>query len=180
MKLKKSFAMSFAVVIALAITAGAQPDSKLQAPTTTPKQSGGNPAKLPPTVKRLFVPDLELKGAESVEVNAIVPKSYFKVTFLFQNWGEFPADTLRPVTKPPSLPPDPCAQTKTEDRLFGILLAENEKPLGCATLKPNEEFFYLFPKDRPLPNFVYVIVQDRQTGKKYKSHLISPSSGVTK
>ena len=96
MKLKKSFAMSFAGVIALAISVSAQADSKLKTPTTTPKQSGGNPAKLPPTVKRLFVPDLKLKGAESVEVNATVPKSYFKVVFSFQNWDEFPGDTLQP------------------------------------------------------------------------------------
>src|SRR3989442_11404114 len=180
MKLKKSFAMSFAGVIALAISVSAQADSKLKTPTTTPKQSGGNPAKLPPTVKRLFVPDLKLKGAESVEVNATVPKSYFKVVFSFQNWDEFPGDTLQPATKPPSLPPDPCVQTKTEGRLFGILVAENNQPLGCAGLKPNEDFFFLLPKDKPLPNFVYVMVQDRQTGKKYKSPLISPSSGATK
>ena len=179
MKLKILFC-SLAIAIGLGVTASAQSDSKLKVPTTTPKQDAGNPAKLPPTVKQLFIPDLRLKGAESVAVDATVPKSYFKVVFTFQNWSDFPPEMLQPATRPPSLPPDPCTQTKTSDRLFAVLLTENTQILGCTALKPNEDFFFLLPKDKQLPNYVYAIVRDRQTGKKYKSHLISPSSGVMK
>ena len=139
-----------------------------------------NKAKLPPTVKQPLVPDLRLKGAESVELNAVVPKSYYKVTFLFQNWDKFPAEMLLPTRKPPSLPPDPCSQVKTSTRLFAILAAENKTILGCTELKPTEDFYFLLEKEKPIPDFVYVSLVDRQTGKTYKSTLVSPSSGVTK
>ena len=139
-----------------------------------------NNAKLPPTVKQPLVPNLKLKGAESVELNAGVPKSYYKITFSFQNWDEFPAGMLQPARKLPSLPPDPCKQVKTSTRLFAVLAAENQKILGCTELKPTEDFFFLFEKEKPIPDFVYVSVVDRQTGKTYKSTLVSPSSGVTK
>src|SRR2546429_2334387 len=91
MKVKILF-WSLAIAIGLGVTASAQSDSKLKVPTTTPKQDAGNPAKLPPTVKQLFIPDLRLKGADSVAVDATVPKSYFKVVFTFQNWSDFPPE----------------------------------------------------------------------------------------
>src|SRR2546430_3711041 len=81
MKVKILF-WSLAIAIGLGVTASAQSDSKLKVPTTTPKQDAGNPAKLPPTVKQLFIPDLRLKGAESVAVDATVPKRDRKSTRL--------------------------------------------------------------------------------------------------
>ena len=137
-------------------------------------------AHLPPAAQQPLVPNLKLKGAESVELNAVIPKSYYKVTLSFQSWDEFPAGMLGPARKLPSLPPDPCPQVKTSGRLFAVLAAENQKILGCAELKPTEDFFFLLEKEKPIPDFVYVSVVDRQTGKTYKSTLVSPSSGVTK
>ena len=139
-----------------------------------------NKANLPPAVKQPLVPNLKLKGAESVDLNAVVPKSYYKITFSFQNWDDFPAGMLGPARKLPSLPPDPCKQVKTSGRLFAVLSAENKKILACTELKPTEDFFFLLEKEKPIPDFVYVSVVDRQTGKTYKSTLVSPSSGVAK
>lgn len=134
-----------------------------------------------PTVfKPPLVPDLKLRGAESVEINAVVPKSYYKVTFLFQNWDKFPAEMMLPTRKLPSLPPDPCKQVKTSTRLFAVLAAEDKTILGCTELKPADDFYFLLEKQKPIPDFVYVNLVDRQTGKTYKSTLVSPSSGVTK
>ncbi len=176
---KKTFIVSIAAVLLCAAVAGAQNINRQQ-PKTSPGKAGGNPAKLPPKVKALFVPDLRLRGSESVEVNAVVPKSYHKVTFSFQNWDKFPAEMLQPATQPPSLPPNPCKQVKMSSRLFVVLVTESEKIINCTSLKPNEDFYFLLEKEKPIPEFVYVRVVDRQTGKTYKSSLVSPSSGATK
>ena len=170
----KSIIVSVAVIIVLAGSGIAQN------PNTTPKQAVGNPAKLPPTVKAIFVPDLRLRGSESVEVNATVPKTYHKITFLFQNWDQFPGESLKPASKPPSLPPNPCKQVKTSTRLFAVLRAKNGAAIGCTELMPQEDFFFLFGEDEQLPAFVYVTVVDRTKGGIFKSSLVSPSSGLTK
>lgn len=168
--------ISFTGVCLLALLAqvasvNAQPKGKIKA---------DNKAKPPPTVKALFVPDLRLRGSESVEVNAVVPKSYHKVTFSFQNWDRFPVEMLQPTAKPPSLPPNPCKQVQRSELLFAVLHSEVGKILGCTALKPNEDFYFLLEKEKPIPEFVYVSVVDRQTRKTYKSSLVSPSSGATK
>jgi len=181
MKPKATFIMSILIVMLFAAAADAQ-NTKLPKlnPKITPAQDGKNPAKLPPTVKGLFIPDLRLRGSESVEVNAVVPKSYHKVFFLFQNWDKFPAETLQPTAEPPSLPPNPCKQVKTSNRLFAILHSKAGQTLGCTALKAKEDFYFLLKKEKPLPDFVYVDVVDRLKGATYKSSLVSPSSGATK
>ena len=146
----------------------------------SPNLAVGNPAKPPPAIKPIFVPDLRLRGAESVEVNATVPKTYNKTIFTFQNWDAFPAEILTPTSKPPSLPPNPCKQLKTSTRLFAVLRAKNGTAIGCTELKPGEDFSFLFGKDEQLPAFVYVTVVDRTKPGVLKSSSVSPSSGVTK
>jgi hypothetical protein len=180
-KAKVTLIWSILIVMLFAVAADAQntnpskPIAKI-----TPGQAGGNPAKLPPTFKGMFIPDLRLRGSESVEVNAVVPKSYHKVTFLFQNWDKFPAEMLQPTAEPPSLPPNPCRQMKTSTRLFAILHSKAGQTLDCTALKPREDFYFLLEKEKPLPKFVYVEVVDRLKGTSYKSSLVSPSSGATK
>jgi len=150
------------------------------AQNTIPKKAVGNPAKLPPTAKAVFVPDLRLRGSESVEINATVPKTYRKITFIFQNWDQFPAERLQPASVNPSLPPNPCKPVKTSARLFGILRTKIGEAIGCAELKPGEDFFFLLDHDKQLPAFVYVTVVDRIKQGVLKSSLVSPSSGATK
>lgn len=172
---------SILIVMLFAVAADAQNTNPSKPnPKITPGQSVGNPAKLPPTFKAIFVPDLRLRGSESVEVNAVVPKSYHKVTFLLQNWGKFPAEMLQPTAEPPSLPPNPCRQMKTSTRLFAILHSKAGETLGCTSLKPNEDFYFLLEKGKTIPNFVYVDVVDRSNGNSYKSSPVSPLSGATK
>lgn len=181
MKTKVTFVWSILIVVLFAVAASAQNTYPSKPnPKITTGQVVGNPAKVPPTVKDLFIADLRLRGSESVEVNAAVPKSYHKVTFLFQNWDKFPAEMLQPTAEPPSLPPNPCRQMKSANRLFAILYSKAGKTLGCTALKPNEDFYFLLEKEKPVPNFVYVEVVDRLKGTTYKSSLISPSSGATK
>ncbi|MEO6390960.1 MAG: hypothetical protein ABIP75_03855 [Pyrinomonadaceae bacterium] len=154
--------------------------SMAQSPNTTPKRSVGNPAKRPPAVKAIFAPDLRLRGSESVEINLTVPKTYHKITFLFENWDQFPTDQLKPSAEPPSSPPNPCKQVKTSTRLFAILHSKNGATIGCTELKPQEDFFFMFEQDEVLPPFVYVTVVDRTQPGILKSSLVSPSSGATK
>lgn len=180
MRTKVSSVWTILIVMLLAVAADAQNTNPLKPnPNITPGQVGGNPAKLPPTFKGMFIPDLRLRGSESVEVNA-VPKSYHKITFLFQNWDKFPPEMLQPTAEPPSLAPKPCRQMKTSTRLFAILHSKAGQTLGCTALKPNEDFYFLLEKEKPIPNFVYVNVVDRSKGTSYKSSLVSPFSGVTK
>lgn len=146
----------------------------------SPKLVTGNPAKRPPALKPIFVPDLRLRGSESVEVNATVPKTYNKTIFTFLNWDAFPAAILKPTSKPPSLPPSPCKQLKTSARLFAVLRAKNGEAIGCTELKPGEDFSFLFGPDEQLPAFVYVTVVDRTKPGALQSSLVSPSSGLTK
>lgn len=170
----KSSVINLAVVLLLV------GGSMAQNPNRTLREAAGNPAKPPPTVKTIFVPDLRLRGSESVEINATVPKSYHKITFLFQNWDQFPAGKLKPTSKPPSLPPNPCKQVKTSARLFAVLHSKNGATIGCTELRPQEDFFFLFGQDKELPAFVYVTVVDRTQPGILKSSLVSPSSGVMK
>lgn len=181
MRTKVSSVWSVVIVMLLAVATDAQTTSPPKpSPKIKPGQAGGNPAKLPPTFKGMFIPDLRLRGSESVEVNAVVPKSYHKVTFLFQNWDKFPAEMRQPTAEPPSLPPNPCRQMKTSTRLFAILHSKAGQTLGCTALKSPEDFYFLLEKEKPLPKFVYVEVVDRLKGTSYKSSLVSPSSGATK
>lgn len=181
MRTKVSSVWTIVIVMVLAVVGHAQNTNPSKPnPKITPGQSVGNPAKRPPTFKAMFIPDLRLRGSESVEVNAVVPKSYHKITFLFQNWDKFPPEMLQPTAEPPSLPPNPCRQTKTSTRLFAILYSKAGKTLGCTALKSNQDFYFLLEKEKPVPNFVYVDVVDRSQGTRYKSSLVSPLSGATK
>jgi hypothetical protein len=121
MKRLISFWISISVVAVIATTISAQSGTALPNPKTTPKP---NPQP-PPSINNLFIPDLRLRGAESVDVNATVPKSYRKVIFIFDNWKQFPDEVLQPSSAPASLPPDPCKQIKVTGRLFGVLHAKN-------------------------------------------------------
>jgi len=150
----------------------------MQLPQTLPKDNR-KPTQVPPTADNIFVPDLRLRGSESVEVDTTVPKSYRKITFTFENWDKFPAGSLEPTSKPPSLPPNPCKQVRTSTRLFAVLHAKNGEKISCAELKPREDFSYLFEKTKYLPAFVFVTVVDRTRNTIYKSSMVSPTSGAT-
>ena len=82
MKAKLTFTVSIVGAMLFAAATDAQNVNRPQ-PKTPPAKTVGNPAKPPPAVKALFIPDLRLRGSESVEINAVVPKSYHKITFSF-------------------------------------------------------------------------------------------------
>jgi len=64
--------------------------------------------------------------------------------------------------------------------MFLILHSEDGKIARCTPLSSKEDFYFLFEKEKPIPEFVYVEVTDRTTGLKFKSNLVSPSSGILK
>ena len=171
--------LSLLFTIASVVAVNGQSGTTLPNPKTTPKPETKKP-KLPPPAEKLFVPDLRLRGSESVDSNATVPKSYRKVIFIFENWNQFPAETLQPSSSPPSLPPAPCKQVKVTGRLFGVLHAKNGEVLGCTELAPQQDFYFLFEKTLKLPAFVYVDVVDRTKGMIFRSSQVSPSTGALK
>jgi hypothetical protein len=128
----------------------------------------------------IITPKLRLRGAEAHHVGGSLPKDFHKIIFTFLNWEKFPAQWFQPVPDSPNPPPNPCRQLHTPTRMFLILHSEDGKMKRCTPLTSKEDFYYLFEKEKPLPEFVYVEVIDRTNGMKFKSNLVSPSSGLTK
>ena len=178
MKTKATFIWCALMVLLFTIPVAAQ-DVYPSKPEVKTTPGGGNPAKLPPTAKSLFIPELRLKGVESVEINAVVPRSYHKLTFTFKNWDKFPAELLETASGPTPLPPNPCRQSKPPNRLFVILHSKAGQTLGCSALKPQEDFYFLLEQEKPLPKFVYVDLLDGFKRTTYRSSLVS-TSGATK
>jgi hypothetical protein len=58
--------------------------------------------------------------------------------------------------------------------------ALKSEAIGCAELKPREDFFFLLDHDKQLPAFVYVTFVDKIKQGVLKLSLVSPSSGGTK
>jgi hypothetical protein len=137
------------------------------------------PAKTTDTAS-IIVPKLRLRGAEAYHVGGSVPKDFHKVIFTFLNWDKIPAQWFQPAPDSPVLPPNPCRQQYTPTRMFLILHSEDGKLKQCRSLTSKEDFYFLLEKGKPIPEFVYVEVTDRTNGLKFKSNLVSPSSGLTK
>jgi hypothetical protein len=137
------------------------------------------PAKNPGSAS-IIVPKLRLRGAEPFHIGGSAPKDLHKIIFTFLNWDKFPALWFQPDPNSPNLPPNPCRQIYTPTRMFLILHSEDGKLKQCRSLTAKEDFYYLFEKDKPMPEFVYVEVFDRTNGMKFKSNLVSPYGGQIK
>jgi len=151
------------------------------------QEAKGTPSasKVPGPVKptetaNIIVPKLRLRGAEPFHIGGSVPKDFHKIIFTFSNWDKFPAKWFEPVPDSTKLPPIPCRQLPTKTRVFLILRSEDGNLSRCTPMNAKEDFYFLLEKDKPIPEFVYVEVTDRTNGLKFKSNLVSPSSGVVK
>jgi hypothetical protein len=170
--------VSLLVIISAAnFTARAQ---AVQASPNASKTTGTvGPAKST-DVATIIVPKLRLRGAEAYHIGGTSPKDMHKVIFTFSNWDKFPAKWFQPAPDSPNLPPNPCRQIYSPTRMFLILHSEDGQIKRCAALNSKEDFYFLLEKDKPIPEFVYVVVTDRTNGMKFKSTLVSPSTGLTK
>ncbi len=169
------FVSLLAIIGAANLTAEAQ---DVQGPPKAGKVPG--PIVKAPKTATIIVPKLRLRGAEPFHIGGSDPKDLHKIIFTFSNWDTFPAQWFQPAPESPNLPPNPCRQTYTPTRMFLILHSEDGKLKRCASLTSKEDFYFLLEKDKPIPPFVYVEVTDRTNGMKFKSTLVSPSSGQIK
>lgn len=168
------FVSLIAVMGSLNSTANAQ---EVKGPPTASKSPG---TAKPAESANIIIPKLRLRGAEPFHIGGTDPKDLHKIIFTFANWDKFPAKWFQPAADSPKLPPNPCRQLPTDARMFLILRSEDGKLARCTPLTSKEDFYFLLEKDKPIPEFVYVEVTDRTNGMKFKSNLISPSSGLIK
>ncbi len=124
------------------------------------------------------LPKLALNGAVGETKGGV---QYHRIVLMITNWEKYSSEMfLVPTGR--KLPPNPCAVVIS--RVWITVYSERGVPLsGCIPMpKPAAlgKFSFLMQKGKPVPDFVYVVVNDRHTGGAYRSNLVSPSSGLTK
>ena len=180
MKAKETFLVSIVVVMLFAIAAAAQnADSSRPIPKTTPKQTGGNPAKLPPTVSTpALVPKLVFKNAQSMVSGS--GKTVTSIVLSIENWTTFPAELF---AQTPNLPPDPCGPgwdypvSKHQERMLLTVYSKDKTQVYACSPYPTSKSlgfirFYI-EKGKPLPPNLLVVLKDRLKGTTYESNLVS-------
>ena len=124
------------------------------------------------------LPKLALDGATG-ETNGRTTQHKIVLTII--NWEKYSAEMFSlPVGR--KLPPNPCMEVKT--RIAIAVYAEGGDLLAnCIPMSKAADlgrFAFLIQKRKPIPQFIYAVINDRYTGAVYRSNLISPRSGTTK
>ncbi len=112
-------------------------------------------------------PVLVFVGQELVETGG---KSFVRYRYEVDNFASYPAELFAPA---PNLPP--CGSNTKAARTWVDIYEQNGKRLNgfCALGSPsdlNKIWFALEVNTIP-PSWVYIELNDRQTGTKYKSNL---------
>ena len=112
-------------------------------------------------------PVLAFTGQQHVEVNG---KQLIRYWYEVANKDQYPAEMFAPA---PDLPP--CGQNTKSSRTWVEIYDQRGKYLYgyCALTKPEEmnRLAFTLESDTVPPSWVYVEINDRKTGKKYKSNL---------
>jgi len=124
------------------------------------------------------IPKLALLGAVGVTKGRT---QYHKVTLTVTNRDKF-SQQMFDIPEISKLPPNPCAASKT--RIVAAVYSDLGKPLSkCSPISARDslgEIAFLILKGSAIPNYVYLVLSDLQTGAAYRSNLVSPSTGATK
>jgi len=112
-------------------------------------------------------PVLEFRGAESYSSGG---KNWVRYRFEIFNRSAFPAEMFAAA---PALPP--CGtNTKSSRTWLDVFDAQGHRLYGfCALSKPDDldAIWFSLEEGALPPSWVYVELNDRQTGTKYKSNL---------
>jgi hypothetical protein len=122
--------------------------------------------------ERVIPPSIEMTGKQETK-----PRDRVMTTYLFTvtNWDRYPAEWFQPLK---SLDPGSCAGESTDARMLAHIWAEvGEKPpqkAGCKALNSPQDLKSVetLPTGGalPKPDMVFVVLEDRLAGKKYKSN----------
>ena len=97
-------------------------------------------------------------------------KQWVRHRYVVRNWARFPADLFRAA---PDLPP--CGRNANAARTWVDLYESSGKRLYgfCALGKPADLqcLWFATELDAPPPETIYIVLNDRQTGKSYRSNI---------
>jgi len=112
-------------------------------------------------------PILIFLGSESVELSG---KKVIRYRFDVSNKSEYPAELFAPA---PELPP--CGSNTNSSRTWVDVYDQSGKRLNgfCALGKPEnlEKIWFALEESAVPPSWIYIELNDRKTGTKYKSNL---------
>ena len=162
MKTRSLFIALGVILIGAAVTQSQIPDA--------------TPAKI--RTLTLFQPKLALLGAEQVTTNG---KDYHKIVLTVTNRDNLEAKAFE-LAADVQLPPNPCGDLKVRFvmQVYGSDRRSYRKCIAVRTAAYLKSPFFLIETGKPLPEFVYIVLTDLQTGVSFKSNLVSPSTGLIK
>lgn len=112
-------------------------------------------------------PILYMTGSEPFTVNG---KAFIRVNLAVFNRSSFPAEMFAAA---PGLPP--CGVNTNASRSWvDIYSSRGQRLYGfCALGGPNDmgKLWFAYPADELPPSYIYIEINDRQTGTRYKSNL---------
>ena len=112
-------------------------------------------------------PVLFLTGLDHVVVNG---KQVIRYNYDVLNKDEYPAELFAPAPKLP-----PCGANTNAARTWVDVYDQSGKRLQgfCALGKPADQgkIWFALEEDTIPPSYIYIELNDRQTGTKYKSNL---------
>jgi len=127
---------------------------------------------------KLLEPELALLGAEKVVTNG---REYHKIVLTVTNRDKFDPKMFQLPTGA-QLPPNPCGNPKVRI-ILDVYGTDRRSYRKCVAVRAPESLkspSFLIETGKPIPDFVYIVLTDMQTGVVYKSNLISPSTGASK
>ncbi|HUR96676.1 MAG TPA: hypothetical protein VMZ26_01285 [Pyrinomonadaceae bacterium] len=134
----------------------------------------------PENIRQVSAPLPKLALTEAA--NDVKPGVLFrKVVLGITNWEKYPADMFK-AQSGTRLPDNPCSQTSSRI-VVSVYSARGDLLAGCIGVPtPSDlgKFGFRIYKGKPVPEFVYAVLNDRLTGAAYRSNLVSPSNGGTK
>lgn len=120
-----------------------------------------------PTARPLPNPVLVFLGSEPVEISG---KQVMRYYYDVDNKSAYPADMFAAA---PDLPP--CGANTNASRTWVDIYNQHGKRLNgfCALGKPADlnKIWFAFDSNEVPPSWIYIELNDRKTGTKYKSNL---------
>ena len=127
---------------------------------------------------KVIQPKLALLGAEKAVING---KEYHKIVLTVTNRDKF-SPKMFELPSGVQLPPNPCGNLKVRVvmEVYGNDGRSYRKCLAVRAPEYLKSPSFFIETGKPIPDFVYIVLTDMQTGVVYKSNLISPSTGASK
>ena len=132
-----------------------------------------NKATLPPAPVEVtsLVPILEVSSTKSPRDKNGQIEPYMIVGLRIVNREDFPAELFRPE---PHLPPDPCKQAKSDERMWlEVFRTDNKERVKCMAIKNRDAlaaFVFRMGTGRVPP--LNAVLTDVKTGTVYKSKVL--------